>query len=101
VFYRAGPRIHCLKVILKPLLVFGLQTDELDSHANSGVAGANENTRRDILPPNPQVSVKTRSNRPGQDGLHVADTFGGRLARHNMSVIAARNTCQGPSNGMT
>src|SRR5215469_2110051 len=72
--YRADPRIHCLEVILEPLLVFGLQADELNPHANSGVTASNENTRGDPLFPDPQVRDQTCSNCCRQDGLHVAAT---------------------------
>src|SRR5216683_3485439 len=61
-FYRAAPRIQCLEVFLESLLVFGLQTDEVDSHAKSRIAGAHKGAGRKLLRRNPQVDLETGSD---------------------------------------
>lgn len=90
-FYRAAPRIQCLEIFLESLLVFGLQTDEVDPHAKSRIAGAHKGARRKLLRRNPQVDLETGSDGKRKDRLDVtatgANVGGGKTHRGGRPLV--------------
>ena len=64
--------INGLEIVLKPPLVFAVQTDEFDSHAHSRIAGAYQRAGRNPFRPHPQLRAQTGSDGKRRKHLDIA-----------------------------
>jgi len=82
-------------MVLKSTLLSGFETDELDSHANSGIAGAHQGAGRDSFFSHPQLGVQTSPDGKGRKSLDVttgtADIGSGHADRHWSPAVVQSN----------